>query len=500
MGGVEEIVHRDASRDRESAGRALVWSFSNTVLARLGTLPVGIVLARLLGPEEFGTFAVAVVALLAILSFNELGVSLAIVRWPEEPDEIAPTVTTISIVMSAILTGISMLCAPWFAAAMGDPDAANVVRWMSLCVLINGIVATPAAVMQRMFRQDQRLVADQVNTWLGAIVSVVLAFLGVGAMSLVVGRLAGASVSAVLFLHYNPLPYRLGIDRRYLRPLMAFGVPLAGASMVAFLASFLDQLLVGHLLGAVVLGYYVLAFNLASWPVTLFSAPLRMVLPAMFAQRQSDPDRMARDFAKVLRPLALIALPACVLLSVAAPQIISLIYGERWLPATPVFRWLALFAVARILFELCYDFLVVLGRSHALLLVQLVWLPVLCAAVVLGIHQGGPAGAALGLGLSSVVPMTVYVLELSRAGIRPAALLRTVLPAGAVGLATVGAYAAVSGVAGPWWGTVAAGVATGAGALAAVWFWREDLTVFRPTKDTVVERDAVALPVRGEAE
>ena len=79
------------------ASNAFAWGLLNTVVSRLGTLGIGIVLARMLGPESFGTFAVAMVALMAVLSFNELGVSLAIVRWPEDPAKIVPTVNTISV-------------------------------------------------------------------------------------------------------------------------------------------------------------------------------------------------------------------------------------------------------------------------------------------------------------------------------------------------------------------------------------------------------------------
>ncbi len=88
------------------ATRAFGWSFLNTIVSRLGTLAIGIVLARVLGPEAFGTFAVATVAMLAILSFNELGVSLAIVRWQDDPATIAPTVNTISVLSSLVLFGI----------------------------------------------------------------------------------------------------------------------------------------------------------------------------------------------------------------------------------------------------------------------------------------------------------------------------------------------------------------------------------------------------------
>ncbi len=114
------------------AGRALGWSFFNTAFSRIGTMGIGILLARLLGPTQFGAAAVALVALLAILSFNELGISLAIVRWPEEPDEIAPTIVTISVAMSVLLYTIVYFAAPAFSHAMHAPAAAPVVRVMAL--------------------------------------------------------------------------------------------------------------------------------------------------------------------------------------------------------------------------------------------------------------------------------------------------------------------------------------------------------------------------------
>src|SRR6185436_5029711 len=115
----------------------LGWSFASTALAKFSTLAIGIVLARILGPQEFGTFAVAMVALLAVLSFNELGVSLAIVRWPGDPKEIAPTVATISVSASLLIYLACFFGAPAFADAMGDPHAAPIVRVLGLSVIIS---------------------------------------------------------------------------------------------------------------------------------------------------------------------------------------------------------------------------------------------------------------------------------------------------------------------------------------------------------------------------
>src|SRR5262249_54330804 len=281
----------------------------NTVLGRVGTLGIGIALARLLGPKEFGTYAVALIALMAVLSFNELGVSLAIVRWPGDPRAIASTVNTIALIASTLLALTIYFIAVPFATAMGEPSAAPVVQLLGLTVIISGGVASPAALMEREFKQKQRMLVDQVSSWVGAIGSIACAIIGMGAMSLAVGRLAGAAVAAVLFIRFSPHPWRLGLDRSQVGPLLRFGLPLSGASIVVFITGFADQIVVGRMLGPVMLGFYVLAFNLSQWPIAVFSQPLRNVAPATFSRLQHEPEAMRSAFRGIVGILAAVVLP-----------------------------------------------------------------------------------------------------------------------------------------------------------------------------------------------
>ena len=108
--------------------KALGISFLNTAIGRLGTVLTGILLAHILVPADFGAFAVALVALAALLSINELGVSLALVRWPGNPRDIAPTVTTISMTSSAVLFVLCWFGAPELALQLGSPGATGVGR------------------------------------------------------------------------------------------------------------------------------------------------------------------------------------------------------------------------------------------------------------------------------------------------------------------------------------------------------------------------------------
>ncbi|MGW4638074.1 oligosaccharide flippase family protein [Sphaerisporangium sp. NPDC004334] len=435
----------DAPSLGSRAGRALGWSLLSTIAARLGTLAVGITLARVLGPAQFGTFAVALVALLAMLSINELGVSLAIVRWPGDPRSIVPTVATMSAGFSVLVCGAFVAAAPAFAAVMGNPAATGPVRVLALSVVTNGLVSTSAALMQREFMQGRKMIADQVDNWLGALISLALALLGWGAMSLAVGRVCGSLAGGALLVSFAPQRLRFGFDREVARRLVRFGLPLAGASLLVFAVGYADQIVVGHVLGSTALGFYVLAVNLSGWPVAVFSQPVRAVAPAAFARLQHDRPTLSRSFVTVAALLVGLTLPMCLLLSGAAPAIIRFVYGDQWGPAAVALAGLGVLAGLRIFFELVYDYLVVLERSRAVLAVQGLWLAVLVPAMWLGVTQGGLRGAAVALvAVAGLVVLPAYLWMLGRAGVRAADLARSLWPAVLAALA-VGAFAVGAG-------------------------------------------------------
>ncbi len=441
--------HRKRRGEKNSlpglASRALGWSFISNLTARLGTLPVGIVLARILGPHAFGTFAVALVALVVLLSFNDLSVSLAIVRWEDDPALIAPTVATLSLVTSLFVYAGCYFSAPAFSWAMGAPAATGVIRVLALNVIVDGLTATPAALMQRQFRQDRKMIADQVNNWLGAVVSIALAWLGFGAMSLALGRIAGGAASVVLFFMFSPVRVRYGFDRTKARALLKFGLPLAGASIFVFALSNVDQVIVDRMLGPTALGFYALAVNLAAWPVTMFSLPTRSVAPAAFSRLQHDPPAMRNSFLSTARLLSAVAMPTCLLISGAAVPLVGFVYGTRWVPAAAAVVGLGILSALRVGFELMYDFFVVLAKSRVVLIIQVVWLMSLVPCLIFGAIADGIAGAAMAeAAVAAFVVLPCYLSSLTRVGIKTIDLAKRLwLPiAVAVAVAAVAAVAA----------------------------------------------------------
>lgn len=403
-------------RQVRSAAR---WSLVNTVVMRLGNFATGIVLARfVLGPAAWGVYGIAQTVLLVLLSANELGVGLAIVRWDGDPRRFAPTVLTLSALSSGVLYVALFFSAPAVARSLGSPDASGVLRVMCLCVVLDGLSQVPAGFLTREFQQGRRMAIDAVNFVLSTAVTLLLAFGGWGAMSFAVGSVVGNVAALVGCCLAAPGTLRFGWNPDQARALLRFGLPLAGASMLALGVVNVDTLVVGSTLGKVSLGFYVLAFNISGWPVRIISEAARRVSFAGFSRLADSPQALAQGFSRALGVLITGTVPLCVLLGVLSGPIVELVYGSQWLPAAKALPWLMALGLARIGCELAYDCLVAVGQRRSLIMVQGLWLVVLIPVLVVAARSRGIVGVSQGhvlVAAGIVVP--VFLFALSRGGI-----------------------------------------------------------------------------------
>lgn len=398
--------------------RGLLWSLLNTVVSRTGTLLVGIVIARILSKEDFGVFAVALVVLSATLSINELGVSAAILRWQGDPDRIAPTVATLSALTSFSLYVLIYLTAPAIAATLGAPAATGVIRLLCIGILIDAVSAVPAARLVREFRQSARFAVDMTNFAVSTSVTVTLAVLDHGAWSLAWGRLAGNFVSAVLLLFLAPNQFRFGLSREVLRPLLRFGLPLAGSNLVVVGMINLDKAVAGHVLGPVALGVYVLAFNLSSWPVNVLSVTVQPIAIPGFARLLNDPVRLRQTVERAYVALLTCTLLVSIPLAILSGPLIRTVYTEKWIAAAVVVQVLTIFGAIRVLISLLYDLMVAAGRTRQSLWVQACWVISLAPALYAGARLHG----IIGIAWAQVAVAAVVVLPLTAVAARPVGL------------------------------------------------------------------------------
>jgi O-antigen/teichoic acid export membrane protein len=398
--------------------RGLRWSFTGMLAVRIGTFSAGLVMARVLSPHDYGIYTVGAVALLLTASINDIGIEPTLVRWPGKLKEVAPTAATIVMTSSVLLFGAFWFFAPEFSRMLNAPGATNIVRFMSVGIIISGAFTVPSAINAREFRQHVRMIGEVGGTIVTIGLTLTLGLAGFGPLSLAVGHIAGnLTVGLVLFIG-SPSHFRPGWNTSAAKRLIVLGLPLAGVVLIGNAIQNVDYLVVGGVLTTTALGYYMLAWNLSSWPINLFSAAVNRVSVPAFARLQHDREASSAAFHQSIQAVVCVTLPFCVLLAALADPVVHFLYGEKWLPAAVALRYLAGVAAVRAATLLATDLLVAGGWGRVTFALQGWWLAILTPALLIGAHLNGIEGVGQAhLAVALFVATPAFVFALHRRGV-----------------------------------------------------------------------------------
>jgi lipopolysaccharide exporter len=417
--------------------RGAIWSFASTIILRLSSIGITAIVARILSPHDFGVFAVATIVFTIVTALGEFGVTSCLARADFDVESLAPTLWSVSLASSLLMAGVLYEFAAPISASLGSPDAAHPVQVMSLVMVMWGIVAVPTAQCVRDFRQDTIFWANALSFFPGTAVLLLLAKHGDGAMAFAWSRVAGQATSCAVILLSVPKLHLPGMARDAFSVLYRFGLPLACANFVGYILQNVDYALISRLLGSVMLGVYVLAFNAASWSMTLLGSVLNNVSMAAFSRVKQDAVRLRVAMADGMRVVMLIAAPMCMMVMVLARPLVLTLYGNRWASSATVLSILSLYGLISVVGVLFSNVLAALGRSKFVLAVQLIWLAGLVPAMAIGVHEDGIVGAAIAhIVIIGPVVLPCYLVALKRAtGVRVSLLAKAAFPSLAVAAA-----------------------------------------------------------------
>jgi O-antigen/teichoic acid export membrane protein len=412
------------------AGRGLRWSLVGTIAAKVGSFAMGLAMARLLAPADFGVYAIALAALAVLMHINDVGLIAATVQWRGKLADVAPTAATMAMAFAVVVYGLFWFSAPLFAEISGNRDATPVVRLLTLIIVIDGLTAVRSAALMRTFQQNKLIVANSVGLAANAAVAISLAASGAGAYSFAWGQLCGAAATGLLVLLFARLPVRIGFDRAVARRLMAFGLPLALSLGVEAVVTNVQFTIVGHLVGSAPLGFYLLAFNVSIWAQTVLGTAVRYVSVAGFSRlSEHDDQALSAGVQRSMPLLVMVVAPIAALTAVLAPQLVSLLYGGAWAPAAPVLRVLAVVTLVRMVTALAADALMGAGATRTNLWLNIGWGVALVPALWYATDIDGIRGAAIAqavVGLLVAIPLAALALRRVRVDLAPIgpALLR----------------------------------------------------------------------------
>ena len=419
----------------------LRWSGISVVGREVSRSIFTIVLARIVGPDDFGIVLQAMVYIGIVSLALDQGFSSALIQRKQVEPEMPGVVVSVNLAVGAALALLTIAIAPLWASFMGTPQLMLVLIVLAPSLLIRSAAITPRAMLIRTMEFRKMGIADIVAAMSGGVLGVIVAVAG-GSYWAVVVQIVCTDVVLLLVLLAFGAGWRPNLRFKELGKIAAFsGRAFAAGLLTTSVSRNIDNLLVGRFQGAEALAFYALAYRLLLLPVQLASLSIGSVLYPTFARLAEDVARLGAEVTRVTRALAALFAPAMALVAAAAPQLVAVIFGPQWEPAIPIVQVLAIAGALQAIYQPSAIPLM-LGLGHAKLNLRYAWLTTVVTTV--GIVAGlpfGPFGVAVGYCAATVLLVPVeWLIRRHLAALTLRSQIASLVPATHVAIWVAAAY------------------------------------------------------------
>jgi lipopolysaccharide exporter len=330
---------------RQTMWEAVARSVRDNVIAEFAVLLVRlggfVVLARELGPDEFGVLRVLLVVGVLVALSNSAGIPDALVQRKEVTEAHEATAWWLSMFIALAAVLILYATAPLIAEAMHMPALSGGARLLCIPILLDATTVVPSARLRRSLNFTALAAADVMAEVAFVLVALLVVWRGRPVWSLPAGLAARFAVHAIAIWVADPhLPRGLPTVSAA-REIAGFSLAAWGSRIVYVLSCNADYLLVGRLLGSSALGFYGMAWDLLRFvPDRLHRVAGRVTFPA-FCQMQDDREALSRAYLDFFDYMARVVLPIAACAAIAAPELLRTIYGPQWISSALPMRLLA---------------------------------------------------------------------------------------------------------------------------------------------------------------
>jgi O-antigen/teichoic acid export membrane protein len=442
----------DAEEFAQRRRGATIWSFVMTGGQSVLRIVMQLILAALLGPEEFGLLALALVYVMLIQILLDQGMGTAIIQRQNLETAHLDSGFWMLISLSGVLTVAAIGFAGTWADFQREPDLELIVIVLSLLIPFRALTVVQEAVLKR--ELDYRSLAIRGNLALAVsgTVGITAALAGAGVWALVWEQLVNAGVELIVLWSVSSWRPRFRFSRRHARELLSFSIGTFLGAAGVFALTRGEALVVGRFFGTTSVGLYRFAWRIVYSVIELVINPLQNVAFSVLSRLQDDRDEFARSLLETIRTAAILLIPIMGVVAAAGPDLLSTV-GEEWEAATPALLLLCVYGVASVATLTVPPTLSALGYPYRL--AGFVWaiaIVALSALTVIGftfeddtIDRQLVAIAAANVGVFSVIGGIGGLVVVSRhTGITVRQLVEPLGRPLIAGLAAFGAVAAIN--------------------------------------------------------
>lgn len=394
------------------------------LVIQLAVLPV---LARLLGPSAFGLVALAMPIILLANMVSDAGLGNALVRVRNSSAELESTIFWFSLAVSVAVGAIVALLAWPISIFLSAPKLAPVLVALTIILPLGGSLSVSNALISRDGKFTLFAVGDAISSISSSAVAIAAAFAGAGAWSLVIQQCVLWIVKVGWLFPASGFRPHWICKPRVAFPHLGFGLNSVGASLADFGNKNLPTIVIGGLIGVAAAGHYSMAYQIVRVPELIISGPLYLTIFSSVSCLGND-GRVTAPFAlRGLRGVVSVLAPLFCGLALVAPIAVQLLLGPVWAPTAPILILLTPAGFLLCVYSFIGAIFMGLGRSEYQFRLIVLTGCFLAAGTLLGSRHGA-AGVAIGFSIGAAMPLSAYLIVLSKQLVTPVrAILREVL-------------------------------------------------------------------------
>jgi len=390
-----------------------IWVGLLNVSDRILQLLMVIIVARLIGPAEFGLMGIALLALNGFRKFSKLGLKEALVYDEDENvDRYLDTTLSLNVGRGAAIAIVMLLTAPLVASLLGEPRATNVLRVLGFAPLIFGLRNPGVVYFQKDIDFQREFLFKISGAAAQLVVAVVYALISPTVWALVFASLSKSFVQAGMSYIVHPYRPSLSFDTELAKELVGYGKWILGSSVTGFLSKQGDDAVVAGMLGASALGFYQMSYRLATAPNTEVTHVIsRVVFPA-YSKMQNDLVRLRKAFYRTVRVTLFLSTPAGVGILVITPTFVRAFLGPDWMPMVRTMQLLTLFGIGTAFGSMFGEVWKAIGRPDLNAKMQGLKLLLIAVLIYPLTSEYGILGTALTIVIASMVivrPISVVI-------------------------------------------------------------------------------------------
>lgn len=382
-----------------------------------------LLVARLIPPEEYGVFATVAIVYQTLMAVTDLSVTPALVQMRQDPRPYLNTAWTVGLMRGIAVFLLLETTAPFWADLFHVPEATPLLRVLASVALVTGLHNVGTVLLGRELRYGRLVLLHAAEAVGYSITAVAAGAILHNAWALVLAALVAWSLRVATSYVLTPLRGGFGFQRRQFAEMFAFSRWTSAYGVVDLLLETFDNAVVARLAGPRALGFYRMAYQLATEaPLALQWVVASVAFPAV-ASIQDDADQVRRSYRGLLGLASAVLIPLALLFVILADDAIPLLLGDSWAPTAVPLRVLAIAGLARGILATLQPVLLGLGRSGQEFTLRAAQAVVMVVLAVVGGTSFGVIGVAWAVLLASLLTLPLWLQIASRTvGVGPRAI------------------------------------------------------------------------------